>query len=156
MKIYKYIKHGHITQCQDLHFKKSRDVFLKGTIFSVIYFAKNYTFSPQKEIQSEHYHSDQVSLFVYILYRHAKLDIDGFDSDENNLEVIKEYHFYISDDQTHDTCFVQHFFNVIYNELLKQRVTFKENWVWSDGCASQFKSARSFFLLSRLHKRTNI
>ena len=96
-----------------------------GTILSVVDFAENYMFSPQKEIQSEYYHSDQVSIFVHILYRHAELAIYGFDSDENNREVIKEYHFYISDDRTHDTCFVQHFFNVIYNEFLKGRVTFK-------------------------------
>ena len=70
--------------------------------------------------------------------------------------MIKEYHFYISDDRTHDTCFVENYFNVIYNELLKRRVTFKEHLVWSDGCGGQFKSSISFFWLSRLHKRTNI
>ena len=131
-------------------------MFPKGTILSVVDFAENYTFSPQKEIQSEYYHLDQVSIFVHILYRHAELVIDGFDSDENNREVIKEYHFYISDDRTHDTCFFQHCFNVIYNELLKRRVTFKEHWVWSNGCANQFKSTRSLFWLYHFHKRTEI
>ena len=51
------------------------------------------------------------------MYRHAELDVDGFDSNENNREVIKEYHFYISDDRTHDTCFVQHCFGMLYKEL---------------------------------------
>ena len=64
---------------------------------------------------------------MHILYRHTELDIDGFDSNENNHEVIKEYHFYIIDDQIHDTFFFQHCFNVIYNELLKRRVNFKEH-----------------------------
>ena len=40
--------------------------------------------------------------------------------------------------------------------MLKRRVTFKEHWVWSDGCDGQFKSARSFYWLSRFHKKTNI
>ena len=71
VKIYKYIKHCHIARWKDLQFKQSRDVFPKGTILSVVYFVENYTFSPQKEIQSEYYHSDQVSIFVHILYRHA-------------------------------------------------------------------------------------
>ena len=62
---------------------------------------------------------NQVSIFVHILYRYEELAIHGFDRDENNREVIKEYHVYMSDDRTHDTCFVHHFFNVIYNELLK-------------------------------------
>ena len=73
-------------------------MFPKGKILSVVDFPENYTFSPQKEIQSECYHSDQVSIFVHILYRHVELDIDGSDSNENNHAVIKEYHFYINDD----------------------------------------------------------
>ena len=52
--------------------KKSREVFPPGTILSVIDFAENYTFVPQKEIQSEYYHSDQVSMLVHIIYIHAE------------------------------------------------------------------------------------
>ena len=50
------------------------------------------------------------------MYRHAQLDVDGFNSNENNHEVIKEYHFYISDDRTHDTCCVQHCFGMVYKQ----------------------------------------
>ena len=71
----------------------------------MVNFTKNYTIIPQKEIQSEYYHLYQVSIFVHILYRPAELDINGYDSNENNREVIKEHHFYISDDRTHDRCF---------------------------------------------------
>ena len=71
------------------------------------------------------------------MYKHVELDADGFDS---NREVIKEYHFYISDDRTHDTCFFQHCFGMLYKELSRQRVTFKEHWAWSNGCDGQFKS----------------
>ena len=71
-EIYKYTKHSHKARWQDLQFKKSREFFPPGTIFSVIDFAENYTFVPQKEIQSEYYHSDQVSMLIHILYRHAK------------------------------------------------------------------------------------
>ena len=76
---------------------------------------------------------------MHILYRHAEFHVDGSNNNENNHEVIKEYHFYISDDRTHDTCFVQHCFKMLYNELSRRGVTFKENWVWSDGCDGQFK-----------------
>ena len=58
------------------------------------------------EIQSDYYHSYQVSILVHIMYRHADLDVDGFERNGNNSEVIKEYHFYISDYPTHDTCFI--------------------------------------------------
>ena len=60
--------------------------------------------------------------------------------------MIKEYHFYISDDHTHDTRFVQHCIEKNFNDSLKSRkVKFNEHWIWSDGCAGQFKSSRSFF-----------
>ena len=52
-EIYKYTKHSHRARWKDLQFKKSREVFPPGTILSVIDFAENYTFVPQKEIQSE-------------------------------------------------------------------------------------------------------
>ena len=48
------------------------------------------------------------------MYRHVEVDVDGFDSNENNHEVIEEYHFYISDDRTHDTCCFQHCFGMLY------------------------------------------
>ena len=47
-EIYKYTKHSHRARWQDLKFKKSREFFSLGTILSVIDFAKNYTFVPQK------------------------------------------------------------------------------------------------------------
>ena len=39
---------------------------------------------------------------------------------------------------------------------LYRGANFKEHWVWSDGCAGQFKSARSFFWLCRLHRNIKI
>ena len=79
-QIYKYIKHSHRSRWKALEFKHSREVFEPGTILSVVKFAENYTFAPQREIQSESYHSDQVSIFIPLLYRHAQASIDGRDS----------------------------------------------------------------------------
>ena len=53
----------------------------------MVYFMENYTLSHQKEIQSEYYHLDQVSIFVHILYIHIELDIDSSVSNENDHEV---------------------------------------------------------------------
>ena len=69
-------------------------------------FAENYTFEAQREIQSEYYHSDQVSIFVHVLYRHAQQNVDDIESTNDNRHVIKEYHFYISDDHIHDMHYV--------------------------------------------------
>jgi hypothetical protein len=70
-EIYKYTKHSHRSRWKDLQFKQSHEVFPLGTILSVVDFAENYTFVAQKEIQSEYYHSDQVMIFVHVLYKHA-------------------------------------------------------------------------------------
>ena len=69
---------------KDLQFKKSCEFFPPGTILSVIDFAENYTFVPQKEIQSEYYHSDQVSMLIHILYRHAEKNVDHIESTSEN------------------------------------------------------------------------
>ena len=84
-------------------------------------FVENYTFATQKEIQSEYYHYDQVSISVHVLCRHSQQDVDGIESMCDNQDVIKEYHFYISDDRTHDTHFVQHCIEIFFYDSLKRR-----------------------------------
>ena len=102
VEIYKYTKHSHRARWQDLQFEKSLKFFPLGTILSIVDFAENYTFVPQKEIQSEYYHCDQASMFVHILYRHVEQNVNHIESNSENQHVIKEYHFYISEDRTHD------------------------------------------------------
>ena len=74
-------------------------------------FADNYTLQPQNEIQSQYYHSDQVSIMVHITYRH------GLDSSTYNKTIVKETNFYISDDKCHDLDYVQHCFQIFYDHL---------------------------------------
>ena len=69
---------------QDLQFKHSHKIFPAGTILSVVDFAENYTFAAQKEIQSEYYHFDQVSIFGHVLYKHSQQDVDGIKSTCDN------------------------------------------------------------------------
>ena len=62
-----------------------------------------------------------MSIFVHIFYRNAQASIDGKDSTPHSRDVIKEYHFYVSDDCEHDTLFVQHCFGSIYDSFKKER-----------------------------------
>jgi hypothetical protein len=89
-EIYKYTKHSHRSRWQDLQFKQPREVFPPGTTLFVVDFAENYTFTAQKEIQSEYYHSDQVTIVVYVLYRHAQRSLDNIECTNENQHVIKE------------------------------------------------------------------
>ena len=115
-------------------FKHSREVFKPCTILSMVEFIENYTFSPQREIQSEYYHSDKVSIFIHVLYKHAQVNVDGVDITLESCNVIKEYHFYISDDCDHDTFFVQYFLGLIYESFRKNHISFIRHWIWSNGC----------------------
>ena len=74
----------------------------------------------------------------------------------DNQHLIKEYIFYINNDHTHDTHYVEHCFHIIYGSLITRGVLMNEHWIWSDGCVGKFKSSRPFFWLCCLHKKTNI
>ena len=105
-------------------------------------FAKKCTFEAQREIQSEYYHSDQVSIFVHVLYIHAQHNVNYIEIMKDNRHVIKEYHFSINDDRMHDTHYVQHCFDIIYGSLKTRGVVMNKHWIWSDGCVGKLKPSR--------------
>ena len=107
-QIYKYIKHSHSSRWKDFEFNTSHKVFEHGTILLVVYFIQKYTNSSKKKILSEYYHSDQVFIFLHVLYIHVQVNVYGVDNTPESCNVIKEYHFYISDDHEHDTLLIQH------------------------------------------------
>lgn len=55
-----------------------------------------------------HLFNVQVALLVHITYRHVQLLVNGIESIDMDQHVVKECHFYVSDDKAHDTLFVQH------------------------------------------------
>jgi hypothetical protein len=64
--------------------------------------------------------------------------------------ILIEFHFYISDDKTHDNLFVQHCFSLHWNFLSVQGFPSPlEHIVFNDGCATQFKCAKSLFYVVR-------
>ena len=84
---------------------------------------------------------------VPITYRH------GVNSTEENRVVLKQYHFYISDDRCHGLDFVQHSFQLFYKHLEDNNIQMELHWIWFDGCAGQFKNSCVFQWLCILHKR---
>ena len=55
---------------------------------------------------------------VHITYRH------GLDSNEEKCVILKESHFYISDDRTHDIHYVQHCFKLFYDHVIAMDIPF--------------------------------
>jgi hypothetical protein len=78
-----------------------------------------------KEIQNMHWHNHQVSILVHISYK--KNFLYGYLGDESI--VIKEVHYYVSDDTTHDTLFIQHVFMLHWSHLKDQGYSPKFHFV---------------------------
>ena len=134
--IYPHIQHCHGTRWQAKQFRDSENCFPPSCILSVVDCFENYTFAPQTELQGQYYHSEQVATFVQVTYRHAQFEVDEIESlDENECIIIKEVHFYISDDRVHDRSYVAHCFAMFSEDLRNHRINVSEHWIWSDGCA---------------------
>ena len=71
---------------------------------------ENKTLQLQNYIQSQYYHMEQFNIMVHITYIHGE-DI------EYNKVILKEYHFYISDDRYYDLDYVQRNFELFHNHL---------------------------------------
>ena len=140
----KFIQHNFIYRWQAEQMKECILRFPEDVVVSVVDFAENYTLKEQNEVQTMHWYSDQVTIFVHITY----VRLAGV--------VNKYYHFYISDDKSHDTLFVQHCFMLHYQWLKELGVAFKQHWVWSDGAVSQFKARRPFYFVARYGTLTGI
>ena len=96
-KLPQFVKHNFVARWQDAHCKLAMENLGEDCILSHIDFAENYTFEIQNQIQSMYWCSTQVSILVHITYR---MNSDGV--------IVKDSHFYISDDEKHDSLFVQH------------------------------------------------
>ena len=107
----KYVKHSQYYRWLDGQFHICKNKFPIGTILSVVDFAENYTLASQEEVQPQYYNLVQVTIYVHIVYRHAP------DSTKEDQKILREYHFYMSDNKLHSSGFVQYYFKVFYNNL---------------------------------------
>jgi hypothetical protein len=74
------------------------------------------------------------------LYYHAA------DSTASNRKIVKEYHFVMSDDMDHDPHFVTAALKLVNASIgaPDRAGPITRVWIWSDGCASQFKGRHAF------------
>lgn len=142
-----FIVHNYIAKWQEEQYKISLDTFPPDSILSAVDFAENYSFGEFTEIQEQHWMSFQITILVHICYRWNPAFLANPHSGEQKL--ITEYHFYISDTNDHDTLFVQHCFDLHWEQLTSRGFTPNEHLVWSDGCAAQFKSRRTWYHVAR-------
>lgn len=116
----------------------------------MIDFAKNYYFQCENEIQKMHQFSFQIAILVHITYHHNP----NYVANPDSKKIIKEYHYYVSNDKYHDILFVQHYFELQWGYLQALGVYPIKHWVWSDGCSGQFKSTRCLYHVACYPQKT--
>jgi hypothetical protein len=145
-----YVHNVLLSWLKDNHFRICWDIFPTSIVLSVVDFAKNYTLQLQNEIQIQYYHSEKVNIMVHSTFGH------GPDSNEQNIFILKEYHFYIRDDRCHDLAYVQHCFQFFYSHLKEKNIHMDQHWICSDGCMGQFKNYYVFQWLCMLQKHVKV
>ncbi len=65
-------------------------------VISCIEFSENYAFKTQNEVQDMHQYNMQITILVHITYI-VNVEYDVIDP--QSFRVLKEVHYYISDDQ---------------------------------------------------------
>jgi hypothetical protein len=65
-------------------------------------FFENYAMKVQNEIQDMHWFSFQITILVHITYRHNP----NYELVTKNSKILKEVHYYVSNEKDHDTLFV--------------------------------------------------
>jgi len=96
----------------------------KEVVVSHIDYVENYSFAIQNEVQSLYYFSTSVTILVHITMWKEK------------DEIVKQTHFYISDDKDHDSAFVQHCLLLNWDWLVDAGLSMQEHWFFSDGCST--------------------
>lgn len=141
----RFVFHNFCARWQNQQAKFAKDSLPRNAILTHIDFAENYTFQVQNKIQSMYYHSTQTTIMVQVVYR---VEMVG-DGDNEMPQLIRETHYWISDDKTHDTLFVQHCLLRHWRWLESRGCRPESHIVFSDGCAAQFKGARSLYFVAR-------
>jgi hypothetical protein len=143
LTLQKFISHNYIARWQDSQCKLAMEGLREGQILSHIDFSENYKFQTQDEVQSQYYHTVSVTILVHITYRLV------VNQARNTSKIVKESHFYISDDKKHDSFFVQHCMLQHWTWLKELGVSPTEHVVFSDGSSAQFKGCNSMFFVGR-------
>jgi hypothetical protein len=141
----RFITHNFVACWQSDQAKLLRSSLQGSIILTHIDFTENYTFQVQNEIQSMYYQSSQITILVQVTYSTTLSTVGGVE----DSSLMRETHYYISDDKMHDTVFVHHCLLRHWRWQLSKGSSPDTYYVFSDGCAGQFKGARAMYFAAR-------
>ena len=77
-----------------------------------------------------------------------------FDSSCYESKLIKDVHYFVCDDTTHGTLYVQHCFMLQWEFLKSEGCIPTHHVVRSDGYSGQFKSSRAWYIVAHYSSQT--
>ena len=145
-----YPAHQFRATWQNSQFRSLKDNLPINHCLAVHDYSENYQCKDSVEIQSRYFQKTEVSIHVSVIYRHAVLELDGFDSFENDPRIVSELFFVISPDVQHDQ-----YFSFTVQKLVKQYLESISYPVevmheYTDGCPSQYKSKNCLGIISNI------
>lgn len=133
-RLYSFSRHQFMAGHMQSQYRNIGENLMPSEILTVMDYAENFAVLLPNEVQSIHWTTSQVTVFIIALTR----VIDGSLSDE--------HYVFLSDDLKHDYFFVEHCKNLMIKSLPFRPVKCIE---FCDGAAAQFKCAKAFSLLAR-------
>jgi hypothetical protein len=125
---------------QGSQFEECKKNLQYGDVLMVMDFAQNFTHKVQDEPQGAHWHRTQTTLHPIVCYFRCPMD-------SCNSNVTDEV-LMISPDLLHDNHAVETFFQKVREHLINEGVTVRRIIRFTDNCATQYKSCKTFEQLS--------
>ena len=135
-----FIEHLFTAKYQTKQFYECKENLKVGEALIIQDFSKNRELYYQDEIKSAYWSKGQVSMHPSVCFVKLKEDEDPTRTVIVHLSDLKDHNAHLVDYITHDTI-----------KILKQKypeINFTKFYLWSDGCASQYKGKNTFYHLT--------
>ncbi len=94
-------------------------------------------------MQSMHWHSYQITILVHITWMRNP----NPNPHDESTNTIMKYYFYVSNDKSHNSYFVQHYLRLHSDDVVNNNNKPIQHWIWSDGYSSQFKNKLPWYIV---------
>lgn len=126
-------EHVFVASWQYYQYNQLKDNLPQGWILMVMDFAQNRKVFFQDEIKSAHFSQKQITMHPIVVYR-----------DDTSGHLIRESLVFLSDDTGHDSHAVEFYLQGAIKHLENENADIRRIVIFSDGCASQYKSKINF------------
>lgn len=131
-KLKDFGSHSFFARWQQVQHTKCLQQLSEDEVITVVDFSENFTCTQQDEAQSAYYSHTQVTIHPCVCHYIV------------NEDVVRDSVVFVSDDLKHDASAVKVFLSELMEHLKMKVPTIKKLTIWSDGCASQYKSKLPF------------